>query len=123
MNDLLGQVHVLTKERDEAREWVRKLQQTTQILTCVYCGQEYPPNTPTHGASVLTEHIKVCEKHPIRKAEADRDKLRRALAGLVGVETERELETMEVTIRMMQIPDVDRMNLINAITALLDTMP
>lgn len=37
------------------------------IITCVYCGQAYPENTPTHGADVkvLTEHIKVCPKHPM----------------------------------------------------------
>ncbi len=39
-------------------------------LTCVYCGTAYPPGSPTHGAAVLTEHIKVCEKHPLREAEA-----------------------------------------------------
>lgn len=64
----------LTAERDEAREWARKLQRTTQTLTCVYCGKEYPPGSPAHGASVLTEHIRVCEKHPmhaLRKALTD----------------------------------------------------
>ena len=52
---------------EEAREWVEKLQRERQTLTCVYCGQEYPPGSPTHGAAVLTEHIKQCEKHPMRK--------------------------------------------------------
>ena len=38
------------------------------VITCVYCGQAYPENTPTHGADVkvLTEHIKVCPKHPMK---------------------------------------------------------
>ena len=26
-----------------------------RILTCVYCGHEYPQNTPAHGSQVLTE--------------------------------------------------------------------
>src|ERR1041385_714296 len=41
------------------------------IITCVYCGQAYPENTPTHGAdvAVLTEHIKTCKKHPMRELE------------------------------------------------------
>lgn len=72
----------LTKERDEAREWVKKLQQTTQTLTCVYCGQMYPPNTPTHGSEVLTEHIKVCEKHPMRKLEEENKDLKKRIAEL-----------------------------------------
>jgi hypothetical protein len=54
---------------EKMQEWKDQLQRTTQTLTCVYCGQEYPPNTPTHGAQVLTEHIRICEKHPMRKLE------------------------------------------------------
>ena len=60
----LGYFH---RAMQEAREWVEKLQRERQTLTCVYCGQEYPPGSPTHGAAVLTEHIKQCEKHPMRK--------------------------------------------------------
>lgn len=39
------------------------------IIICVYCGHEYPENTPTHGADVkvLTDHIKECNKHPMSK--------------------------------------------------------
>lgn len=40
-----------------------------RVVTCVFCGQAYPQGTPTHGAQVLTEHIRVCEKHPMRKVE------------------------------------------------------
>lgn len=40
------------------------------VLTCVYCGHAYPPGSPTHGAAVLTAHIKVCPQHPLRAAEA-----------------------------------------------------
>ena len=52
-----------------------------RILTCVYCGHEYPQNTPSAGSEVLTEHIKVCPRHPMRKAEADIALLRSALVG------------------------------------------
>jgi hypothetical protein len=83
---------------------------------------EYPQDSPSWGDKVLTDHIKVCEKHPMRKAEAQIDKLRKALIGLVGVETIPELEAMEAVIRMAPIPDVDRMNTINAIQALKDTL-
>lgn len=58
-------------ERDEAREWVRRLTAESRTLTCVYCGHAYPPGSPEHGAEVLTEHIKVCEKHPMRALEAE----------------------------------------------------
>lgn len=38
------------------------------VLTCIYCGQEYPSGTPAHGSEVkvLTEHIAKCEKHPMK---------------------------------------------------------
>lgn len=40
-----------------------------RIVTCVYCGHEYPDGTPTSQDEKLTEHIKVCEKHPMRGLE------------------------------------------------------
>ena len=92
-------------------------------LTCVYCGHEYPEGTPPSGAKVLTEHIKVCEKHPMRQVELEKAKLRKALVGLVGADTKEELEGMEIAIRSMPVPDEDRMNTINAIHALRDTLP
>jgi len=54
-----------------------------RVLTCVYCGHEYPQDSPAWGNQGLTDHIKVCEKHPMRKLEADNAKLRKALVGLV----------------------------------------
>jgi hypothetical protein len=94
----------------------------SRVLTCVYCGMEYPQDTPAWGSEVLTEHIKVCEKHPMRKAEADIAKLRKALVGMVGVETEEELKLIEATVRVLPAPEVDKIASINAITALLETM-
>lgn len=47
--------------------------------------------------------------------------LRKALVGLVGADTEPELEQMEAFIRVAPVPDVDRMNTINAIQALIQT--
>lgn len=90
-------------------------------LTCVYCGREYPEGTPPHGAQILTDHIKVCEKHPLRKAEADIAKLRHALIGLVGVESPKELQEMEIVMRALLSPDTDIAVSINAIHALLET--
>ena len=47
------------------------MEKTPNTLTCVYCGMAYPEGTPPHGARILTEHIKVCEKHPMRQAMWD----------------------------------------------------
>jgi hypothetical protein len=91
------------------------------VLTCVYCGMAYPEGTPPHGAQVLTDHIKVCEKHPLREAEAKIARLRRALVGLIGAETRDELEQMEAVMRLVPAPDADKAVSINAIHVLLET--
>lgn len=93
--------------------------QEARILTCVYCGHEYPQDTPTHGDGVLTEHIKICEKHPMRKAESDIVMLRAALVGLIGADSQEELQQMEITMRLLPAPDADKAVSINAIHALL----
>lgn len=93
-----------------------------RILTCVYCGHEYPQDTPAHGDAVLTAHIKVCVKHPMRKAESDIALLRSALVGLIGADTEHELRQMEATMRLLPAPEDDKAVSLNAIHALLATM-
>ena len=50
-----------------------------RVITCVYCGIEYQ-NTATSQASHLYEHIKVCPKHPLSKALAEKVELERELA-------------------------------------------
>lgn len=94
-----------------------------RILTCVYCGHEYPQNTPSAGSEVLTEHIKVCGRHPMRKAEADIALLRSALVGLIGADTEQELREMEAMMRLLPAPEADKVASINGIRALLATLP
>jgi len=84
---------------------------------------EYPQDTPACGDKVLTDHIKVCEKHPMRKAEKDISILRAALEGLIGASEKGELEQVELGIRMIPAPDADKAVSINAIHALLNTMP
>lgn len=92
-----------------------------RVLTCVYCGHEYPQGTPASGDNVLTDHIQQCEKHPMKKLRDDYAALRKALVGLVGADDPQELQVMEATIRVIPVPDIDRMNTINAIQALLQT--
>ena len=64
-------------------------------ITCVYCGMAYPEGTPTHGAQILTDHILVCEKHPVSKLRRDNEKLRNAVIRFVGAESIDELNAME----------------------------
>ena len=57
---------------DEARKWaeetVRAIR-SERTVTCIFCGQAYDKGTPDSQDAVLYEHIKVCEKHPLRAAE------------------------------------------------------
>jgi len=71
-----AEVSRLKGERDEARDWVRRMHRETQVITCVYCGKAYPPGTPTSGAEALTEHIKTCPKHPLAAALAEVSRLK-----------------------------------------------
>lgn len=94
-----------------------------RVLTCVYCGHEYPQATPAWGNQVLTDHIRECPKHPLRKAEADIALLRGALAGLIGSSDKTELEQMELAMRVLPIPEADKLASLNAIHALQATLP
>lgn len=68
-----------------------------RVLTCVYCGQEYPQDTPAWGAQVLTDHIKVCPMHPMRQAEADIATLRKTLQQSVA-----ERDAAQAEVRMLR---------------------
>lgn len=52
-----------------------------------------------------------------------RDLLRAALVGLVGVDTRNDLEQMEVVMRLMPAPAQDKAATIDAIHALIATLP
>ena len=100
---------------------INNMANVPNVLTCVYCGMAYPKGTPPHGSQVLTDHIKICKKHPLRESEAKVSMLRKALIGLVGAESKEELEQMEVALRIVPAPDEDKAVSINAIHALLKT--
>lgn len=114
------------KEANPDWDYIRALdiadERTARVLTCVYCGQEYPQGTPASGHEVLTEHIKVCEKHPMRKLQLERDMLRRALVGLVGADTLEELNAMEAAIRVLPVASQDRISALNVLHALKETI-
>jgi hypothetical protein len=67
---LRAQLRQVETEREEARDWVRRMHAESQTLTCVFCGEAYPPGTPASGSDRLVEHIKTCAKHPLHAAEA-----------------------------------------------------
>ena len=92
-----------------------------RLITCVYCGHEYPDQTPASGAQVLKDHIKICEKHPMREAEEKIRLLRKALSDLVGASETEELEQLELMLRTMPGIESDKIVSINAIHALLKT--
>lgn len=98
---------------------------TDPILTCVYCGQAYPPGTPTHGAPILTAHIRVCKEHPMRKLELDLSLVRSALAGIVGTKGDDagELDALEAAMRIFPGVESDKIVSLNAIHALRQTLP
>lgn len=90
-----------------------------RVLTCVYCGHEYPQGSPSWGNKVLTDHIAECEKHPMRAVIVERDQLRSALAGLVGASEPDELRAMEAVIKALPVPGHDAAAILTAINALL----
>lgn len=50
-------------------KFAKKALNPHRIVTCIYCGKEYPDGTPTSQNRQLTQHIKVCKQHPLRMAE------------------------------------------------------
>jgi hypothetical protein len=57
------------------------------------------------------------------QAETERNMLREALVGLVGVDTRDELEQLEAVMRLLPAPTADKVATINAIHSLLATLP
>ena len=55
--------------------------------------------------------------------EAENARLRSALVGLIGADSEQELRQMEATMRLLPAPEEDKAVSINAIHALLATLP
>lgn len=68
-----AEVARLTAERDEARAFGKRAAAIAnqQLVTCAFCGAEYPTGTPRHGDGALTAHVRVCELHPMRAVEGE----------------------------------------------------
>jgi hypothetical protein len=75
----------------------------------------------SHGAKVLTDRIKGCQKHSMRDMEQKVDLLRSALIGLVGSNDIEELNQMEAAFLVMPASEEEKVNSINAIHAIIKT--
>src|SRR5690606_34050034 len=85
-HDLREALDAAISARDAARafgeEAARKYNAMLIDVTCAFCGTSYPANTPRTGHSTLEAHVRVCEAHPMRAVEAERDVLRQALIAI-----------------------------------------
>jgi len=65
-----------------------------RTITCVYCGHKYAQQDETWNNDELTEHIKACPLHPMRKVEADltaaRAEVEQAQQSVFYAESERD---------------------------------
>ena len=94
-----------------------------RVLTCVYCGHEYPQDTPAAGSVVLTEHIAACEAHPMRQVVQQRDQLRAALVGMIGADGREELGQMRSIVALTAPSGTERDIALAGIDALIATLP
>lgn len=60
----------------------RAIQNDRRVITCAFCGHEYPPGTPSANHAALAEHVEVCPKHPATKIREERDHWRSELREL-----------------------------------------
>lgn len=73
MTDESLEMQKLRAELTEARDWVRRMHNEAQVLTCAYCGHAYPPGTPPSSEEALSKHIESCPKHPMAKLRVELD--------------------------------------------------
>ena len=64
-----------------------------------------------------------CMQAEIDELRQENARLRSALVGLIGADNEQELRQMEATMRLLPAPEEDKAVSINAIHALLATLP
>ena len=81
------------RERDEARAYGERLYRecsgNARDVACAWCGHQYAGGTPRSQNEALVEHANVCEKHPLRQAEAEVARLRAALEEIAKIECAR----------------------------------
>lgn len=89
-------------------------------MTCAFCGQAYGPGTPAHGAEVLTQHIRICAKHPQRNVERIARNLLNGALKMIGAETADELRGIKVMMAAMARDDAAVIENVETTTPLID---
>jgi len=94
-------------------------------VSCVFCGFNYPEHTPSSQHPTLVEHIKTCDKHPMRLLELDYTRIRAALVSVVGSDIIEELQAMKSALHHFgNGPDGESVKTsIGAITTLIEVRP
>jgi len=64
-SDVLTDSERLTEEAQRLNSERKATQNDSRVITCAFCGHEYPPGTPTSNNEALVKHVRVCTKHPI----------------------------------------------------------
>jgi hypothetical protein len=91
-----------------------------RVVTCVYCGQAYPEGTPTHGAQILKDHIRMCPEHPMRELEEQNRILKKALLVLLNMDKNKTLENCRnITLKFDKLSDSQKNSIIDAIDLLI----
>jgi len=70
-------------ERDAALEALEEMQRKYGFTYCAFCGKSYEIDAP-ESVNAIAEHIKSCEKHPMRSAEAERNAWRKVADDLAA---------------------------------------
>ena len=70
----------MSMDLEQAIERINELEEQIKRDTyCAFCGLKYPDYTPKFERKVLTNHIKICSKHPMRELEEVNEELVEAL--------------------------------------------
>lgn len=94
-------------------------------MDCGLCKQPIFENQRTVGVTHYACEVQLTDswRSDVERLTAQRDQLRAALAALVGVDGRTELEQLEATMRLLPMPAQDRAQTIDAIHALIATLP
>lgn len=87
-------------------------------IICKYCSYAYPKAALSNIKGAIANHTQICDHCSLHQAELKIEKLRSALAGLIGAETKEELDGMELALRTIPTPASDKAAMIDAIDAL-----
>lgn len=89
--------------------------------SCLFCDHIVPATLSKEGGKLyLIEHAKMCDKHPLSKALAERKRLREALVMFIGACTDEELNSVAWIIESSSIPAEEKAAPLNAIKVLLE---